>query len=260
MVAGRSSFLCRLLVLIQMIVSSVALTCLNQCAIDGSSPQALVVPNGKCSMTIASACRVRLSFEFGTGLYSATFDTAPVASYTSSMEAQPSNYLSYGASYSCTDSDSCALDFARKKVTELSARKYNLPAISAELASLILQRSQAAGTTLVCADNDVCAGGVCDIEFDTISNSKKTQGCDKLLVNIKVRAAGSDISGSFDVKCNLPNCNTPETLNKAKAIFAKHNLADADGRIVEVGRNDGHGIVASVPIVVGLALFSSIVV
>ena len=74
-------------------------------------------------------------------------------------------------------------------------------------------------------------------------------------------ASGDSLSGLFGIRCTLPKCNTPDALNNAKAIFAKYNLTDADGRLVEfVKRSHGHGLVASMIVVVGLTLFSSIAV
>ena len=228
--------------------------------IDDKSPQSLVVPDGKCSTTTAAACQIRLSFQFETGSYSVTFGTASVARYVVTTEARPPNYLNTFMTYSCTDSDSCALDFAKQKVTELSARKYNLTGISTDLTGIVKQTPQTQ-TALVCVDDDICLDGVCKIEFDTVSNAQTMKGCEKNSANVGATAGGSAGTGSFDVKCNQPKCNTPETLNKAKAIFAKYNLTDADGRIVDVGRkSNANGVVGSVIVVVGLALSSFIAI
>ena len=250
-----------LIFLVQLIGSGDALTCLNQCSITGVSPAPLVVPDGKCTTAVGNACQIRMDFQYKTGEYSVTFGTSFVASFTSSIDARPSNYLGYGASYSCSDSDSCALDFAKNKLAELPGRNYNFDAISKELAPLLLQEIQPAGTPLVCADDDACADGVCKIELNTVTNAQKAKGCETLLVDIKARAGGGRSTGSFDVKCNRPKCNTLETLNKAKAIFAKYNLTGADGRVTEVDRsNHAYGLVASMIVVIGLTLFSFIAI
>ena len=255
-------------VLIQLIISSHALICYKTCTIRRVSPTPLDVPPGECELTIADACEILILFNYGTREYSVSLGTLRLASYIAIIEARPSNYLSSVVSYSCTDSDSCALDFAKKKLVELAARKYNLAGISAEITAIV-QASPKPTTALICADNDACPSGVCKIEFDTVSNTQMQKECGVSSDDIGVSAGGGARTGSFDVKCNQPKCNTPETLNKAKAIFVKYNLTDADGRVTDVGRRDesnqggkghGHSIVASVIVVVGLALFSSIVV
>ena len=248
------------ILLIHLIVSSHALNCLNNCPVTGASALPTVVPSDTCPTAVASSCQVVLNFDYRAEAYVATFSIASAATYTATIEARPSNYLISVVSYSCTDSDSCALDFAKKKLVELAARKYNLAGISTDITA-ILQASQQPVTTLVCADNDACVNGVCKIEFDTVSNTQKAKACEKAPATVGVTASGSSPSGSFEVRCDLPKCNTPETLSKAKAIFVKYTLTDADGRLVEFGkRNHGHAMVSSMILVVGLALLSSIVI
>ena len=226
----------------------------------GASALPTVVPNDTCPTAVASACQVVLNFDYKAQSYTVLFSIASAATYTAAIEARPSTYLRSVVSYSCTDSDSCALDFAKKKVVELAGRKYNLTAISTDITAIV-QASQQPVTGLVCADNDACGNGVCKIEFDTVSNAQKAKACEKALATVGVTASGSSPSGSFEVRCDLPKCNTPETLSMAKAIFAKYTLTDADGRLIEFGkRSHGHAAVASMIVVVGLTLFSSVAI
>ena len=247
------------IILIQLLVSSHALNCLKNCQLTGHLPNPLDDPAGQCATASAEACGTFVVVYYGTGSYYVSFDTIPGAIYVARIEAGPPNYLSYSVKYGCTDSDSCALDFAKKKLAELAARKYDVTGISADLTPIV-QASQKPATPLVCADNDTCSGGVCQIELDTVSSAQKAKGCEKSTAPVRVNAGGDSLSGSFGVRCNLSTCNTLETLNKAKAIFHKYNLTYSDGRIVGIGRG-GHSVVPSmIVVVVGLTLFSSIAV
>ena len=223
------------IILIQLLVSSHALNCLENCQITGHSPNPLDVPVGQCATAVANACLTSVVFNYGTRSYYVSFETTSGVIHVATVVAEPSNKLSYTVIYACIDSDSCALDFAKKKLAELSVRKYDVNGISTDLTPIV-QASQKPATPLVCADNDTCSVGVCKIEFDTVSNAQKAKGCESSPARVRVTAGGGSLYGSFGVRCNLSTCNTLETLNKAKAIFAKYNLTDADGRIVGIGR------------------------
>ena len=153
---ARSSIL---IILIQLVVASDALTCLDPCVIDDKSPQSLVVPDGKCPTTTAAACQIRLSFQFETGSYSVTFGTASVARYVVTTEARPPNYLNTFMTYSCTDSDSCALDFAKKKLvgaccTKIQSGWYFGRDLTGYRASILHKPANSLSSAL---DNDACS-------------------------------------------------------------------------------------------------------
>ena len=199
--------------------------------------------------TVGNDCQVEISFQYDKNTYSVSFDTSFIESYSRFIYVLPSNYLSYRETYSCSKHDSCALDFAKNRVLELGNRTYDSWKLTRELAP-ILEEARPAGRALSCYDNDDCAGGVCQIEYDTKANSQRRRRCEKEYNITRVSIYDSGNYASFEVQCNRTKCNSPETLNQVKAIFASYNLTDANGRI-----NSANAIVTSTSLVFGLATF-----
>ena len=167
----------------------------------------------------------------------------------------PSNYLSYSATFACSNDDSCALEFAERKLTDLAKRRYNSVNVTQELAPL-LEESRQNGTKLRCFDGEICEqGGMCQIVYDTKANTQSDRRCHKPDLPIPARVSVYD-SGNYatiDIECDRTACNSPETMNKVKAILARHNLTDADGRI-----NGSSLSVASMIGIVIMLLFSQL--
>ena len=66
-----------------------------------------------------SYCGVLVDFEYHTDKYTVRFDIGSMAVYRRVIYSLPSNHLGYKAQYSCSNNDSCALEFAQRKVLEL---------------------------------------------------------------------------------------------------------------------------------------------
>ena len=173
----------------------------------------------------------------------------------------PSDQLSYLATYACSENDTCSLEFAQKKVPDVSRQSYNTSILMEELTS-VLQESRPAGATLSCFDNDTCSNGICQIEYDTVSNSQRVRKCATESTNrepvVAVYDSGRD--GSFNVRCNRTRCNSPATFAQVKMILAKYQLTDAYGRIPAnetvfkpVTFSSGDGLMASMFLMSGLS-------
>ena len=244
---SRSSAL--LILLLQVICSDAKRSCLSKCYVGGSIGKPLVIPDGACTTAVVDDCKVDINFQYNRGTYTVSFGMSYISSYSRFIYVLPSNYLSYSETYSCSKHDSCALDFAKNRVLELGNRTYDSWKLTRELAP-ILEEARPAGAGLSCHDNDECAGGVCLIDYDTKANSQKKRGCEKQDSITRVSVYDSGNYASFEVQCNRTKCNSPETLNQVKAIFASYNLTDANGRI-----SSANAIVTSTSLVFGLATF-----
>ena len=209
--------------------------------------------DGRCARKTGNDCQVNVNFQYHTGLYDVTFDTSYVSTYSRFIYILPSNYLTYTATFACSSSEKCAVEFAQKKLVDLGNRTYNSFRVSQEVAPF-LNEARPSGSFLRCYDGEVCLGdGVCQIEYDTKGNSQRTRGCNRPSPSVPPRVSVYDSGSytSFDIECNRTNCNSPDTMAKVKAILASHNLTDADGRI-----NGSSSFTASMMIVAMMLVFS----
>ena len=224
--------------------------CWKGCSVSAYMGVPLTIPDRRCNSSSGDYCQVKVWANYHDNTYSVDFDTSFVSGYSRFIYILTSNYLSYSATYSCSDNDLCALDFAKKKVLDLSNRTYNAFRIGAELSPL-LNELRPVGSGLVCYDNDACTGGICEIEYDTKSNSQRKRGCNREDVPARVSAYDSGSYASLDVNCNRTQCNSPDIIREVKVILARYNLTDANGRI------NGASVTMVPLILVGvLALFS----
>ena len=220
-----------LAVLVLHIISSDAKqTCLSNCTIIGTLGEPLVIPDGRCSTIEANSCLADVSFQYYLGEYVVVFSSSETSYSRGFIYALPSNYLFYSMVYSCSLGFSCALDFAQSKVLEFGNRSDDAAKLAAELAPILVQ-PEPTGDVLSCVDNDPCPSGVCQIEYDTNSNAVTASRCESesSLPRVSVYDAGT--AASFTVECNRTACNSVNTLNQVKAIFAKFMLTDTSGRI-----------------------------
>ena len=228
--------------------------CLYDCSLSGYHVTHLSV-SGNCKTKKANYCQVKVNYNYHSRRYDVQFDTSYVRSYSRFIYILPSNYLSYSATFSCSDNDKCALDFADKKLLDLANRTYNSIVVSRELAPLLTE-ARPAGSVLRCYDGETCLGdGMCQIEYDTKANSQKTRGCNTPYPSVPARVSAYD-SGSYaviDVECDRTSCNSPETMQKVKEILFRHNLTDANGRI-----NSGLSFFASMMLIIVMLVFSGI--
>ena len=168
-------------------------------------------------------------------------------------------YFTYTTQYTCISNDTCTLEYAQKMVMDLDNRRNTFANMSADLA-LILQESRPPGSTLFCYGNDNCSRAYCKIEYDTVTNTQTELDCERT-INLQISVYDDSKRASFGTMCNRTRCNTVETLNQVKAIFAKYRLTDANGRIAVNDTDDGdisrgHATMASMLSVLGLALLS----
>ena len=205
----------------------------------------------RCDRKTANNCQVNVRYYYHEGSYAVTFDTSYVSSYSRFIYILPSNYLSYSATFSCSNSDKCAVEFAEKKLVDLGNRTYNSFRVSQEVAPF-LNEARTNGSFLRCYDGEVCLDdGVCKIEYDTKGNSQRTRGCNRPYPSVPPRVSVFDSGDytSFDIECNRTNCNSPDTVAKVKGILAAHNLTDANGRI-----NGSSSFVVSIMIIATMLL------
>jgi hypothetical protein len=153
-----------------------------------------------------------------------------VSSYSRFIYILPTNYLSYSATYACSKNNDCALDFAREKVLDLSNRTYNALIVGSKLRPLLEER-QSMGSSLLCYGNQVCTGGLWQIDFDPKSNSQRKRGCNWEDIPVRVSVYDGGSYTSLDIECNRTGCNSLDTVEQVKAILAQYNLTDANGRI-----------------------------
>ncbi|CAF1290300.1 unnamed protein product [Adineta steineri] len=175
----------------------------------------------------ADSCRVAVKFYYHDRRYDVEFDTSFGNQYYRYFYILPTNYLSYTAMYACIDNDNCAIDFASKKVLDLSSRTFN---VSSQLSSFLLEDRQPFNSTLRCYDNEECVSGVCQIKYNTDNNKMDKRGCATDGIARVFVSDGSSLP-SFDIECNRTKCNSPETYNEVKEILFRHNLTDINGRI-----------------------------
>ena len=217
-----------LILLLQVISSDGIRTCFNNCTISGLRGVPLVVPDKLCSKVVARYCGTSVSFLYHTGEYTVDFRIEPVA-FESRLIFLVPDHLGYSVTHSCSDTDSCALEFAQTKVLELSDRRYRPSMLWADLAPLIGKwRFQEAALT--CFDNEECSGR-CRIDYNMISNLEKIRGCYTFADFATVSVTDGDTSASFELGCTRTNCNSLDTFNRVKTILTSYNLTDTNGRI-----------------------------
>ena len=204
--------------------------CPSNCTISGRFGDPLVIPDGLCTIETGSNCNAAIRFHYHENRYYLSFSTAFVSMYSRFIYALTSNYLSYSISFSCSHSNDCAMEFAKKKVLDLASRNYSSQLVGLELNPFLNEYRQP-GNQLVCYDGDRCSGPVCQIEYDTKSKSSRKRGCNFEDIPARVSVYDGGSYSTFDINCNRTACNSPETYIKIKEIFARHNLTDADGRI-----------------------------
>ncbi|CAF3594186.1 unnamed protein product [Rotaria socialis] len=226
--------------------------CLSDCTVSGLMGMPLVVPDGLCKTARGTNCEVTVRVRYHQKSYSVTFDTSYVKSYSRFIYILPSYYLSYTATYSCSSDDSCALSFAKTKVLDLSNRTYDFISIVSELRPLLEERRQA-GDNLNCYDG-TCLTGLCEIEYDTKSNSLRKRVCNREASIVRVSAFDSGSYATLDIECNRTNCNSPNTMAQVKRILHAYNLTDANGRI-----NRAQNGIGSAFMIGGLMLFSYLI-
>ena len=239
-----------------------ARTCLSGCTITGLRGQPLNMTNHNCSMATGNACYVAANFGYHSDEYTVTFDTYPMLTSSRFVFALPTNHLSYFIKYACSNNDTCALEFARAQVLDLTNRSYSSGKLSAELAP-ILNGNVSAERPLVCFDNETCTDGVCKIEYDTKSGLQRARRCETTILGVSAFAYDSDTHGAFQIQCTRPRCNSPETLNKVKMIFAAYKLTNDNGTVpgqdfiappsIFGPISAGYGVVAPMFLIVGLS-------
>ena len=166
-------------------------------------------------------------------------------------------YLTYTTQYTCISNDTCALDYAQKMVMDVDDRINNFANLSADLTP-ILRENRLPGSTLMCYDNDICSPGYCKIEYDTVTNTQTERHCERT-INLYLSVYDNGKRGSFGIMCNRTKCNTVETLNAVKVVFAKYKLTDVNGRMPVNDTDDGdisraHTAMASTLLVFALTL------
>lgn len=204
--------------------------CLTNCTISAYMGQPLIVPDGRCAVGSGDNCQAQVRATYHDNTYAVTFDTSYVSSYSRFIYILTTNYLSYSATYSCSGNNDCALEFARNKVLDLSNRTYNAYMVGLELKPLLEER-RPTGSSLRCYGNDICTGGLCEIEYNPKSNAQRKRGCTWEDVPVRVSVYDSGSYTSLGVDCNRTECNSVDTVSEVKRILARHNLTDADGRI-----------------------------
>ena len=226
--------------------------CLTNCTVGGYMGVPLIVPDGRCAIGSGDNCQVNVRAMYHDNTYTVTFDTSYVGSYSRFIYILTTNYLSYSATYACSKNNDCALEFARNKVLDLSNRTYNAYTVGSELKPL-LEDSAPTGSSLRCYGNDICTGGLCNIDYNTKSNSQRKRGCNwEQYIPVRVSVYDSGSYTSLDVDCNRTECNSLDTVSEVKRILARHNLTDADGRI-----NGSPIAMVSLTLIGGLALLST---
>ena len=241
--------------LLQIINADAKRTCLTDCAITVSPGRPFVVPDGRCKKTLGDYCRIVVEFDYETALYTVALGDFSARLYTRSFYVQVPRYLKYDTSYACSGSDSCAIEFAQKEVLTIPHQTVDFATLSKELVPILLQpQPEAAASDLYCYDNDACPNGTCRIDYDTMSYSQTIRKCQKPDRYVSVTAFDDDSGASFTVTCNRTKCNSPETMKKVTAMFARYNLTDANGRITPIRINAAHGVVASIFLVFGVVV------
>lgn len=218
-----------LILLLQIINSDGTRTCFNNCTISERQGVPLVVPDNNCSKVDADFCQAIVKIRYHSREYAVEFKIASSASESRLIFLLPSDYLGYTVTYSCSDSDSCALEFARKQVLELSDRTYNLSKLWSELAPS-LEESRPTEMALICSDNLECSGS-CSIKYDLILNSERASECNTYATFAQVSVSDGGSYTSFEIGCTRTKCNSRDTFERVKAILASNNLTDANGRI-----------------------------
>ncbi|CAF1363898.1 unnamed protein product [Adineta steineri] len=195
----------------------------------------------------ADNCEVYVRFYYHDRTYAVEFGTTFISRYYRSVYILPKNYLSYTAMYSCSHNDNCAIDFANKKVLDLSNRTFNVNSVTNQLSNVLLEHRQPSDPALRCYDNKECTSGMCQVEYDTSNNKVNKRGCEPVgIARVHVFDGGN--LPSLDIECNRTRCNSPEAYNEVKQILFQHNLTDINGRI-----NDGQKL--CVPAVLLIILF-----
>ncbi|CAF4299226.1 unnamed protein product [Adineta steineri] len=113
--------------------------CLFNCTASGSIGKPLSIPTSCQQRGRAKNCQAEIIFYYNDQTYVVKFSRSPVSHYYRSLHIIPNSVLSYTAEYSCSDNDNCAIDFASKKVLDLSNRTYNIGSVTDQLSNLLVE-------------------------------------------------------------------------------------------------------------------------
>ena len=142
-----------IVLLLQMSKIDTQRTCLTDCIINGLKGTPLVVSDGRCTKAPGQYCETVVSINYHTGQYTVEIRASSLASYASFIYALASDSLYFDVTYSCSQNDTCALEFAQRKLLDLSGRPYNSSVISSEIAPF-LQETRPQGVGLICFDHE----------------------------------------------------------------------------------------------------------
>lgn len=145
-------------------------------------------------------------------------------------------YFAYYIHHACLKNAGGIDSYAREKVSEMVARKYDPQLIASELAQHIqnpgrngsVQCYDLSSNIITCAADELCL-----VEYDTRRKRINLRGCDTpASKNPLVHVLDGDMPPSIDVICNRDLCNDNATLAKVRSILYEHGVTDADGRVI----------------------------
>ena len=109
-----------LLLVLTVVHVEAKLNCLFNCTFSGNGASLFNI-DGRCDTISADYCEVKVDYKYHSGEYNVQFNTGFYSYYNRFIYILPSNYLSYTATFSCSSSDACALEFAGKKLIDLAS-------------------------------------------------------------------------------------------------------------------------------------------
>lgn len=223
-----------------------ALQCTSNCSMMSSMSEQFLSPTN-CSLITTTYCSVKLVFWYEHRNYTMIFSGEDFLEqhqmndnrHFIMIETTKKKFFSYDIYHHCKETDDCAVEFAKKKIVEMTSRFYNTSKLYYDLGR-ILRRPTSLSQNLACFDmNDVvrqCTvpgmSGSCQIVDDLIKRKFHRRLClHTLYESASVNIYDSDSFSMMTIKCTHMLCNGPITVAAVKKILNKHNLTDIHGRL-----------------------------
>lgn len=222
------------------------LRCAHNCSILGTIKQPFALP-AECTSVVSSRCSVKLVFWYDPSRYVVTFpgdlpDDASAGDdrHFVMIETAAPSFFSYEINHACKDGDECARRFVERRIAQMQQPTFNISDVYADLRSILHRRSKST-PDLACFDtNDVvrqCAVsgtmGSCQIVDDLVKYRLHRRSCQRSRqASASVNIYDSESFAVMTVKCNRMLCNGPLTVEAVKQVLFRHNITDADGRLL----------------------------
>ena len=222
-----------LLPLLLTVPSTNALDCIANCVLGPFTfGQEFTIPSDQCPDRVSkNSCRMLISFDYARQIYYA--DMSPTSKTDQAIQISERLPFSYNLGVECSSDSNCLVMEARRQISELVRRPYNVTAIYASIYKIIgggiynrIDCFNVNSGTVTCATDEVCVS-----DYDHIRGNDLERGC-KADASPRVFILETPIFASFEIICDYQLCNGLVNARTIREILASHKLTQENGKII----------------------------